>query len=118
MSISTGRELVTSTITPKTEKYYLVTLDNLRDLREKRVLADTFLALSGLLLGAFFSTEITLDATSSNLSYEAWWTLDTLWYVFLAFGVLFLIATVIFQVRGIQAVKRITGEQGRIEVGG
>jgi hypothetical protein len=105
--IKLGEEgLVVSEVVPRQETYYLVTDRMLNSLRDRGILTDVFLLLASLFGGAFFSTLITLNS-STSLPDESVSVLSSYKHVFGIVGIVFFIVAVFFFVRSQQQISAL-----------
>ena len=93
--ISDPEGLISAEIMARRETYYLVTDDNLRDLRSKSILTDLFTLIASILWGAFISTQITLNA-SVGLPSSTERVLSTYATVFMWGAILFTVLALVF----------------------
>src|SRR6056297_1392790 len=104
--LSSAEDFITSNVVPKTQTYHLVTAETLSAIKEKSMVADIFMLLASLLFGAFFSALITLNA-SVGLPEQTVAALNIYKWVFLGFGIVFLVLTLIAVGMGNGIIKKI-----------
>ncbi len=112
--ISNNSDLITATIKPKEEIYYLVTKDTLGQVKEKSLFFEIFMLVSSLALGAFFSTIITIEV-STNIASETTNALSIYKWVFLGAWVLFCALAVFSFIAGRRILKSITVPEMQLE---
>jgi len=108
IKISDSKGFVEATIIPRKDTYYLVTDENLKNIKGKNVLTDLFVLIASILWGAFFSVKITIEA-SSNIVVETEKTLLIYQGVFFVTGIIFTILASLFIIlayRGIEGIKK------------
>lgn len=98
--------LVTTTITPKQQIYYLVTDETLISIKEKNTASELLMLVTSLLFGAFFSVLITIEV-SIGLPDETKTSLEIYKYVFFGFGCLFCLMTIYTSLKGNSVLKNI-----------
>ncbi|MBO6632833.1 MAG: hypothetical protein JJ936_15015 [Psychroserpens sp.] len=105
--------LVTTNIEPKEETYYLITKESLGNIKEKSIVADILMLISSLLFGAFFSVVIALGAATS-MTEETKVALEIYKWVFLGFGVLFFVFTVVTVLLSNKLIASLTSQDVQI----
>ena len=111
-TISGGLDLITATIVPREITFYFVTEENLNSIKEKSLLTDGLMLLTSIFLAAFFSTVVTIGASTDGGVIS---TLTTYKWVFLSLGGFFLLLTIYFFYTGRKAIRRIT--QSEVKLG-
>jgi hypothetical protein len=111
--LSDNSGLVTATIKPKQQTYHLVTEETLSSIKEKSTVSDLLMLVTSLLFGAFFSVLITInasvalpDATKTSLGIYLW--------VFLGFGLLFLIMTIVTIWKGNSIINSVKSAESTL----
>ena len=105
-SLSNNSGLITATIKPKQQTYHLVTDETLSSIKEKSTVADLLMLVTSLLFGAFFSVLITVNA-SVGLPPETINSLSIYKFVFLGFGTLFFIMTIVTVIMSHCLIKNV-----------
>jgi len=111
--LSNNSGLVTATIKPKQQTYHLVTEETLSSIKEKSTVSDLLMLVTSLLFGAFFSVLITVNA-SVGLPLETVASLSIYKFVFLGFGILFLIMTIITIVMSNRIIKNVKSSENTL----
>lgn len=111
LKITSASGLISATIKTREETYYLVTDSNLKEIKGKNSFSSIFVFLDSILWGAFFSNLITLNA-GVDLKPETITVLNTTLWVFLGFGIVFLLLVGYFMFASFKSIKDIksTGE--------
>ena len=109
-SLSNNSGLITATIKPKQQTYHLVTDETLSSIKEKSTVADLLMLVTSLLFGAFFSVLITVNA-SVGLPPETINSLSIYKFVFLGFGILFLIMTIVTVIMSHNLIKNVKSSE-------
>jgi len=94
IKINTEENLIETNIYPRLETYYLVTDNNLKNIREKNVLADIFMLITSLSWGSFFSLYIAF--ITNMISKEHLDVIIIYRNLFLVFSLLFSFITIWF----------------------
>jgi hypothetical protein len=111
--LSENSGLVTATIKPIQQTYHLVTEETLSSIKEKSIVADLLMLVTSLLFGAFFSVLITINA-SVGLVQETKASLEIYRWVFLVFGFLFLIMTVVTICKGNSIINSLKSTESTL----
>lgn len=109
-SLSNNTGLVSSTIRHKQQVFYLVTDESLNSIKEKSLVSDILMLITSLLFGAFFSVFITIEA-STKIEESTLNSLNIYKWIFLGFGIIFLIMTVITLFNGQRIIKDIKSSE-------
>jgi uncharacterized protein YqhQ len=108
--VDTGK-LIQQTIMQRREIYFLVTEDNLSNIKTKGFWTDLFMLIFSLLAGAFVSVIIAKKASVSLLK-ETYTALTTYQWVFLIFALVFLLLMVIWYCSARKEITKIVKTTG------
>jgi hypothetical protein len=106
LTIPSNNGLITATIKPREETYYLVTESHLSEIKSNGRLGSLFVFLASIIWGAYFTTIVSLK-TGINLNLETISVLKTMSIIFLCFGIVFSLLIILFLVIVGRSLKKI-----------
>jgi len=99
-------DLVQTSIRSREVTYYLVTEQDLNDIKTKGLLGDIFILLESLTLGGMLSVLLT-KLTASNLDPKTIFSLDLLFYVLIILSIVFLVFVVFYLYQSFNSIRLI-----------
>jgi hypothetical protein len=111
LKISSNDGLITATIKSREETYYLVTDSHLSEVKNNGGVSGLFIFLASIIWGAFFSVLISLKS-GINMTTETVSILKTMQWIFLAFGIVFILLILYYLFLVNKSLKKIKSTGG------